>query len=70
MLNRQFGNLADVVVTLLVTQTRETQGRLSTTSVLLWEIDGKFMDDLASVSGQGPEESAVTVHDDEAEAGV
>ena len=35
VLDSQFGNLADVVVTLLLSQTGETQGRLTTTTVLL-----------------------------------
>lgn len=31
-----FCNLADVIVTLFIAQTRETKGRLSSTSMLLW----------------------------------
>ena len=38
--------------------------------MLLWEIDGKFVDDLASVPSQGAEESPVTIHDDETKARV
>jgi hypothetical protein len=37
----QFGDLADVVVALLLTQTGETQGGLTTTAVLLGKIDGE-----------------------------
>jgi hypothetical protein len=35
----QFGDLADVVVALLFTETGETQSGLTTTAVLLGEID-------------------------------
>lgn len=70
MLDGKLGNLADVVVTLFITKTRETQRRLTTTAVLLGQIDGELVDDLASVTGNGTEERAVTVHDDEAELGV
>jgi hypothetical protein len=38
--------------------------------VLLGEIDGKFVDDFTSVSGEDTKECAVTVHDDESETRV
>jgi hypothetical protein len=41
VLDCQLGDLADVVVTLLLAQTGETQGGLTTTAVLLGEIDGE-----------------------------
>jgi hypothetical protein len=39
VLYSQFGDLADVVVALLFTETGETQSGLTTTTVLLGEID-------------------------------
>ena len=66
----QFGNLPHVVVALLVTKTRETQCGLTTTAVLLGEIDGEFVDDFAGVTSNRAEQSAVTVHNDEAELRV
>ena len=70
MLNGQLSDLADVVVTLFVTETGETKCRLSTTTVLLGEVDSELVDDLSCVAGNGTEKGAVTVHDDEAELGV
>lgn len=67
VLNSQLGNLSDVVVTLLLSQTGETESGLTTTTVLLGKIDGELVDDLTGVSAQGSEESTVTIHDDEAE---
>lgn len=70
VLNGQFGDLADVVVPLLHTKTSETQSGLSSTTVLLGEVDGELVEDLAGVSGERTEEGAVSIHDDEAELGV
>ena len=70
MLNRELGDLADVVVALLVTQTRETQRRLTTTTVLLGKIDGELVDDLARVPRESSKQGTVSVHDDEAESRV
>ena len=70
VLNRQLGDLRDVIVALLVTKTRETQGGLTTTSVLLGEVDSELVDDLARVARYGTEERAVSVHDDEPELGI
>lgn len=70
MLHSVLSDLADVVVTLLHTETCETQRRLSSATVLLGQVDRELVDYLASVSGEGTEEGTVTVHDDEAEAGV
>lgn len=67
VLHGQLSDLAHVVVTLLVTETRETQSGLTTTSVLLGKIDGELVKNLAGVAGEGAKECAVTVHDDEAE---
>lgn len=70
MLHGELGDLAHVVVPLLVAQTRETQCGLPTTAVLLREVDGELVDDLAGVARDGAEERAVAVHDDEPELGV
>ena len=70
VLHGEFGDLADVVVALLVTETRETERGLTTAAVLLGEVDGELVDDLACVARDGAEERAVAVHDNEAELGV
>jgi hypothetical protein len=70
VLHGVLGDLADVVVTLLHTETGETKRRLSSTSVLLGQVDRELVDDLAGVTGEGTEERTVTVHDDETETGV
>ena len=85
VLNSQLGDLADVVVTLFLTETRETQSGLTTTAlwgsvwtnivlnqsgathVLLGQIDGETLKDLASVTTESTEQSTVTVHDNETE---
>jgi hypothetical protein len=64
------GDLAHVVVTLLHTETSETECGLSSTAVLFREVDGEFLEDLASVTSDGSEEGSVSVHDDETEASV
>lgn len=70
VLNCKFSNLANVVVPLLVSKTGETKGRLTTTAVLLGEIDGKLVDDLARITGESTEESSISVHHDESETGI
>jgi len=60
-----FSTLADVVVPLLETQTCKTKSRLTTTAVLLGEIDGELGDHLTSVTGKSTEETSVTIHHDE-----
>ena len=57
-------------MTLFVTQTGETQSGLTTSTVLLWQIDGELVEDLSGVTGQGTEQGTITVHDDETELGV
>ena len=54
----------------LVAKTGETQRRLTSPAVFLGKIDGELVDDVAGVSRKGSEETAVAVHDDEAEARV
>ena len=67
VLHRQLRHLTDVVVPLLLSETGETECRLTTTTVLLGKIDGELVDDVSRVAAEGAEEGAVTVHDDEAE---
>jgi len=67
VLDSDFRDLADVVVTLFLTKTGETQGRLTTTAVLLGKIDGELLTDITGVAGQSSEEGTVSVHDDETE---
>jgi hypothetical protein len=62
VLHSQFGNFADIVVTFLISQTGETQGGLTTTAMLLWEVDREFVDDLAGVSSQSAKQRTVAVH--------
>ena len=66
----QFGNLTHIVVSLFVTQTGETQGRLPTTTVFLGKVDSEFVNNLASVACDGSEEGTISVHDDETKLGV
>lgn len=70
VLNCVFGDFAHVVVAFFVTETGETKSRLTTTSVLLGEVDSKLVDDLSRVASECTEEGAVTIHDDETKLGV
>jgi hypothetical protein len=56
MLDGQLGDFTDIVVSLFVTQTGETQRGLSSSTVLLGEVDSEFVDDFTGVSGEGTEE--------------
>ena len=67
VLDCQLSDLADVVVTLLLTKTGKTKGRLSSTSVLLWKIDGELVHNVSGVSGKGTKKCSVTIHDNETE---
>mmetsp|Transcript_14226 Transcript_14226/g.24090 ORF Transcript_14226/g.24090 Transcript_14226/m.24090 type:complete len:221 (-) Transcript_14226:134-796(-) len=58
-------HLADIVVTLLHTQTRETQRRLPSSAVLLGKFDSELMQYLSGVAAKCTEESSVTVHHNE-----
>ena len=60
-------DLAQIVVSLLETETSETKGGLTTATVLLGQVDAELVDDGARVSGQRREQRAVSVHDDETE---
>jgi beta-galactosidase GanA len=54
-------------VTLLLTKTGETKRGLTTTTVLLWQIDRKLVYHVSRVAAQGAEKRTITIHDDEAE---
>jgi len=56
MLDGQLGDLSHVVVSLFVTKTGETQGRLSSSSVLLRQIDSEFVNDISGVASQSTKE--------------
>jgi len=70
VLHGQFCDLTHVVVSLFVAQTGKTQGRLTTTTVFLGEVNSEFMNNLASVACDGSEEGTVSVHDNEPKLGV
>jgi hypothetical protein len=70
MLHGQLRDLAHVVVSLLVSKTGETERGLAAATVLLGQVDGELVDDLAGVARQDSEKSTVSVHDDEAKARV
>jgi hypothetical protein len=55
MLDGQLGDFSHVVVSLFVTKTGETQGRLSSSSVLLRQVDSEFVDDISGVTSQSTE---------------
>lgn len=61
VLDRQLGNLSDVVASRLLSKTRETQRRLTTSTVLLRQVDAELVDDFSGVAGQGAEEGAITI---------
>ena len=56
VLDRVLGHLSDVVVSGLHTQSRESERRLSSSSVLLGEIDSKLVENLPRVSRQSSEQ--------------
>lgn len=66
-LSGELSDLANVVVALLHTQARKAQCRLTTTAVLLGQVDVELVQDLAGVAAQRAEQAAVAVHDNEAE---
>ena len=70
VLNCKFSNLANVVVPFFVSKTGETKGRLTTTAVLLREVDSKLVDNLARITGESAEESSISVHHDESKTGI
>jgi hypothetical protein len=51
MLDGQLGDFSDIVSSSFLSQTGETQGRLTTSTVLLGKVDGELVDDLTGVSG-------------------
>ena len=61
VLNSQLGNFTNVVTTSFLTKTRETQGGLTTTTVLLGQVNSELVDDFTGVTGESTEERSVTV---------
>ena len=58
-------HLAHVVVALLQTQARESQCGLPSAAVLLGQVDGELVQDLACVAGERAVQRPVPVHHDE-----
>lgn len=56
VLDGVLSDLSDVVVSSLHSESRETKGRLSSSSVLLGQVDGELVQDLTRVSAEGSEE--------------
>ena len=67
VLSSELTTLNDVQMTLLFSETSETNGGLTTTTVLLGELDGHTLDDLLVVTLEGGEEHTITVNDNETE---
>ena len=61
MLDGQLGNLSDVVPSGFLSKTGETKSGLTTSSVLLRQIDSEFVNDLSSVTGESTEQRSITV---------
>ena len=59
--------LDDVEMTLLFSETRETNGGLTTTTVLLGKLHRHTLNDLFVVSLEGGKKHSITINDDEAE---
>jgi hypothetical protein len=67
MLSCQFSNFSEVVVTLLLSETGETDGGLTTLSVLLGKLHSDFLKDFPIVALKSGVKGAITVDDNEAE---
>ena len=70
MRDGRLGNFAHVVVTLFHSESSETERRLSTTAVLLRQVDRELVQDLARVALKCAEQGAVTVHDNETKSEI
>jgi len=68
MLDRQFRDLSHIVVSLLITETRETQSRLSSAAVLLGKVHSELVHDLTSVARKGAKQGTVSIHHNKSEA--
>ena len=67
VLNGEFAALDNVQMTLFFSETRETNGRLTTTTVLLRQLDWHALNNLLVVSLECGEHDAGTIDNDEAE---
>jgi len=61
MLDGQLGNLSDVVPSGFLSKTGETKSGLTTSSVLLRQVDRELVHDLSRVTGESAEQRSVTV---------
>lgn len=66
MLSCQFGNFSEVVVTFLFTETGETDGGLTTLSVLLGKLYSDLLEDFSIVALKSGIKGAITIDNDEA----
>jgi len=67
VLGGKLGALPEVVVALLQAETGETEGGLTTTAVLLGQVDLDLVDDFLGVAADCAVEGAIAVNDNEAE---
>jgi hypothetical protein len=67
MVSGKLTNLSYVVVTLFFSDTSETHGRLTTTSVLLWQLDQQTLEDFLSASRNGGIQHTITIDNNESE---
>lgn len=51
---------------LLFSKTSETKSGLTTSTVFLWQVNGKLVDHISGISAKRSEQGTITVHDDEA----
>ena len=65
MLGRHLAALNDIQVTFFFTKTSETDRRLTTSTVLLWQLHRHSLDDLLVVTLEGGKEHSITINDDE-----
>ncbi|KAH3660506.1 hypothetical protein OGAPHI_007092 [Ogataea philodendri] len=70
VLNSHLGDFSDIVVSLLVSQSGETQCRLSTSSMLLRQINCEFVQNFSGVTGQSTKQGSITVHHNETKSVV
>lgn len=56
VLHSQFSNFSDIIVSLLVSKSRETQRRLASTPVFLWKVNSKLVNDVSGVSSKSAEQ--------------
>jgi hypothetical protein len=65
-----FRHFSNIIVTFLVSESRKAKGGLTSTTMLLWEVDSEFVDHFTCITGKSSEEGAISIHDNETEAGI